>query len=66
MKEEKQLHEVTLAKVLAVFLSTHVMHTETGVQYLVVHAVDPIGPQQVDGLANEIRASTVEHPETQI
>lgn len=66
MKEEKQQREVTPAKEPEIFLSTHVIHTETGVQYLVVHAVDPIGPQQVDGLANEIRASTVEHPETQI
>lgn len=33
---------------------------------LVVHAVDAVWSQQIDGLANEIRASTVEHPKTQI
>lgn len=36
------------------------------VVYLVVHAVDPVWPQQVDGLADEVRASAVEHPETQV
>lgn len=36
------------------------------VQHLIVHAVHPIRPQQVDGLANQIRASTVEHPEAQV
>lgn len=36
------------------------------VPYLVVHAVDPVRPQQIDGLADEIRAAAVEHPETQI
>lgn len=36
------------------------------VQYLVVHAVDPIRPQQIDGLADQIGASAVEHPKTQI
>lgn len=36
------------------------------VPYLVVHAVDPVWPQQIDGLADEIRAPAVEHPETQI
>lgn len=41
-------------------------HKETDVQYLVVHAVDPIWPQQIDGLANEICASTVEHPKAQV
>lgn len=34
--------------------------------YLVVHAVDPIGPQKIYGLANEIRAATVEHPKAQV
>lgn len=34
--------------------------------YLVVHAVDPVRPQQINGLADEIGASAVEHPETQI
>lgn len=36
------------------------------VPYLVVHAVDPVWPQQINGLADEIRAAAVEHPETQI
>lgn len=36
------------------------------VQYLVVHAVDPVGPQEVDGLADQVGASAVEHPKTQI
>lgn len=36
------------------------------VPYLVVHAVHPVRPQQVNGLADEIRASAVEHPKTQI
>jgi len=42
------------------------MHKETDVQYLVVHAVDPIGPQEINRLANEICASTVQHPKTQV
>lgn len=36
------------------------------VQHLIVHAVHPVRPQQVDGLANQIGASTVEHPEAQV
>lgn len=36
------------------------------VRHLVVHAVDPIRPQEIDGLANEIGPSTVEHPEAQV
>lgn len=36
------------------------------IPYLVVHAVDPVWPQQINGLADEIRASAIEHPETQI
>lgn len=36
------------------------------VRYLVVHAVDPVRPQQVDGLADQVRASAVEHPKTQV
>lgn len=39
---------------------------KTDDQHLVVHAVDPVRPQQLDGLANEIRASAVEHPEAQV
>lgn len=39
---------------------------ESDVQYLVVHAVDPIWPQQINGLADQISASAVEHPKTQI
>lgn len=35
-------------------------------QYLVVHAVDPIRAQQIDGVADQIGASAVEHPKTQI
>lgn len=41
-------------------------HKQPRVQYLIVHAVDPVGPQQVDGLANEVCASTVEHPKAQV
>lgn len=55
------------------YFSTTIIHPEacipyikTQSQYLVVHAVDPIRPQQIDSLANEICASTVEHPETQV
>ncbi|TNN87925.1 hypothetical protein EYF80_001889 [Liparis tanakae] len=42
------------------------MHRETDVRYLVVHAVDPIGPQEINRLANEVCASTVQHPKTQV
>lgn len=41
-------------------------YEQTRVQYLIVHAVDPVWPQQVDGLADEVCASTVEHPKAQV
>lgn len=43
-------------------------HTNSvhSVQHLIVHAVHPLRPQQLDGLANQVRASTVEHPEAQV
>lgn len=34
--------------------------------YLLAHAVNAIGPQQVDGLFDKVCPSTVEHPEAQI
>ncbi|KAF3854605.1 hypothetical protein F7725_022660 [Dissostichus mawsoni] len=59
--------------ILSNYFSTTIIHKEafipyikTKSQYLVVHAVDPIRPQQIDSLANEICASTVEHPKTQV
>ena len=36
------------------------------VAYLVIHGIDPIGTQQIDGLANQVGASAVEHPEAQV
>ena len=41
-------------------------HTHTLPVYLVVHAVDPVWPQQLDGLSNQIGASAVEHAEAQV
>lgn len=56
--------------IAAVIHSTHVKHKkkhqEIYVQYLVIHAVDPVWPQQINGLTYEVCASTVEHPETQV
>lgn len=43
-------------------LNTH----KADAQYLVVHAVHSIWPQQIDGLTNEVCASTVEHSKAQI
>lgn len=34
--------------------------------HLFAHAVNPVGPQQVDGLLDQIRPAAVEHPEAQI
>lgn len=56
----------------AILHVTHVIDENTyipttaEVQHLVVHAVDPIWPQQTDGLANEIGPPTVEHPKAQV
>lgn len=56
----------------AILHVTHVTDANTyipmmaEVQHLVVHAVDPIWPQQIDGLANQIGPSTVEHPKAQV
>lgn len=36
------------------------------VLYLVVHTVDAVWSQQINGLANEVRTPTVEHPKTQV
>lgn len=33
---------------------------------LLAHAVDAIGPQQVDRLLHQVGAATVEHPEAQV
>lgn len=33
---------------------------------LFAHAVDAIGPQQVDGLLDQVRPPAVEHPEAQV
>lgn len=46
-------------------IHTHI-HKQSDLPYLVIHAVYPVWPQQINGLANEICASAVEHPETQV
>lgn len=33
---------------------------------LFAHAVNAVGPQQIDGLFDQVRPAAVEHPETQI
>ncbi len=35
-------------------------------RYLVIHAVDTIWPQQLDGLADQVGAAAVQHAETQV